>query len=207
MQARIASTLVLCMLVACSPVDDPSLFPAFDSETAGSIPEKLPTDYNPQRNVYFGDLHIHTGLSTGAWVQGVETRPDDAYTFARGGEIEHTAGYGIQLRKPLDFAAVTDHAEYLGYFLNSGQSHPLQERSLRERLLNDSRLGITWMIFQALGKRDLSQYDLSNWQHFAVSAWEETIAAANRHYLPGVFTAFVGYEWTSMPGGRACIAM
>jgi hypothetical protein len=76
---------------------------------------------NPQRNAYFGATHIHTTLSGDANAFGVTSRPDDAYAFTRGAPItlppvdENGKGTRVQqLARPLDFAAVTDHAEYLG---------------------------------------------------------------------------------------------
>src|SRR5512137_238660 len=97
-----AAAAILVALCACSPVEDPTLFPAFDPATAVKPPPKDATGYNPQRNLYWGDLHIHTSFSTDAFTNGVRATPEDAYTFAKGGEIEHAAGYGIRIRRPLD---------------------------------------------------------------------------------------------------------
>ena len=70
---------------------------------------------NPDRDAYFGDLHIHTRNSVDAYMFGARVTPEDAYRFARGEAISHPGGYDIQLAgPPLDFLAVTDHAEYLG---------------------------------------------------------------------------------------------
>ncbi len=78
-------------------------------------------DYNPLRNVYFGDLHVHTSFSFDAYVFDVRTTPEQAYRFARGEPLSlpplDAAGHGtqtIRLKRPLDFAAVTDHSEFLG---------------------------------------------------------------------------------------------
>jgi len=66
-------------------------------------------------NVYLSDLHLHTNLSTGAYLQGtVAVSPEDAFRFARGETILADSGQQVRLRRPLDFLAVTDHAEYLG---------------------------------------------------------------------------------------------
>ena len=66
------------------------------------------------RNAYFGDLHLHTALSVDAYITNTRTLPDDAYRYAKGEPIDHLSGEKIQLRTPLDFLAVTDHAEFLG---------------------------------------------------------------------------------------------
>ncbi len=75
---------------------------------------------NPDRNLYFGDLHVHTGYSFDASAFDVRTTPADAYRFARGEAVslppfDGTGGGGRSLRldRPLDFVAVTDHSEYL----------------------------------------------------------------------------------------------
>ena len=192
----------LLALAACSPVEDPSLFPAFDPDTAQPVPDKPTTEYNPQRNLYWGDLHVHTSYSTDAYTMGVRTLPDDAYTFFKGGEIEHGAGYGIKINKPLDFAAVTDHSEYLGVVRASEPDLPLNERSLRDRLLNDGRLSNTLMVTMSLNGFDLENAVTEGWEEITKATWKEIQAAAERHNDPGRFTAFIGYEWTSMPGEK-----
>ena len=60
-------------------------------------------DYNEDRNVYFGDLHVHTKHSFDAYIFGTTATPDDAYKYAKGGAIEHPLGYHMQLREPLRF--------------------------------------------------------------------------------------------------------
>ena len=69
---------------------------------------------DPLKNVYFGDTHIHTILSFDAYLMGTRRTPDDAYDFAKGAAIEHASGFMMQMNKPLDFLAVSDHAFYLG---------------------------------------------------------------------------------------------
>lgn len=189
-------------LIACSPAEDPGLFPEYSAATAKPIPQKKASDYNADKNLYWGDLHIHTGYSTDAYISGVRATPDDAYTFVRGGEIRHVAGYGIKLKRPLDFAAVTDHSEYLGVMLATSPDLPLNRRGLRDRLLTDSALQNSWMQLQSMWGFDLENAMIPGWETITASAWEEIVAAAQRHNFPGRFTSFVGYEWTSMPGER-----
>jgi hypothetical protein len=69
----------------------------------------------PERNVYFGQTHVHTSWSFDAYVFGnTVTGPEEAYKYALGQPIKHPGGYTVQLKRPLDFQAVTDHAEYVG---------------------------------------------------------------------------------------------
>lgn len=39
---------------------------------------------NPLRDAYFGETHLHTGVSMDAFIGGNRLTPDDAYRFARG---------------------------------------------------------------------------------------------------------------------------
>ena len=89
------------------------------------------------RNAYFGDLHIHTRYSFDAFLFGTKTTPDDAYAFARGEAILHPAGFEIQLDRPLDFYAVTDHAMFLGMWSAMEQpTHPLHNDPDAQTFLN-----------------------------------------------------------------------
>ena len=70
---------------------------------------------NPLRDVFFGETHLHTSWSFDAFVFGTMLAgPEEAYQYALGKPVKHPAGYMVQLKRPLDFQAVTDHAEYMG---------------------------------------------------------------------------------------------
>ena len=78
-------------------------------------------DYNVNRNAYFGDLHVHTSLSADAVGYDVIMGPDDAYRYAFGGvanlpplDLNDKPTRQYQNPRPLDFMAVTDHAELMG---------------------------------------------------------------------------------------------
>ena len=191
------------LLAACGPVEDPTLFPAYDAATAEPPPPKPAVAFNPNRQLLWGDLHIHTSYSTDAYSMGVTATPDDAYTFSRGGTIAHGAGYAIQIDRPLDFAAVTDHSEYMGAArADDSIVLPFEERSLRERLLNDSPLSMTFVLGKiASNVKGFDSYgDDPETREITLNAWKLMVDTANAHNQPGVFTALVGYEWTSMPG-------
>ena len=75
----------------------------------------------PLRRAFFGDFHVHTALSMDAYTWDLRATPDDAYRFARGEALllppldaEGRSTRSIALERPLDFAAVTDHSEWLG---------------------------------------------------------------------------------------------
>ena len=157
------------------------------------------------RVALFGDMHIHTMYSHDAFMGTVRTTPDDAYRFARGEAIPHPSGESIRLSgAPLDFLAVTDHAEYLGALPalidpdSPTYGHPLTEDlfsgqggAARARLGALSRL------------RELAATgDPINGPEVRASAWQRIIEAAERHNDPGRFTALIGYEYTRGVGGR-----
>jgi hypothetical protein len=193
--------MLLAIIAGCSPVEDSTLFPEYTISSALPPPPKEPIAFDENRHLLWGDLHIHTSLSMDAWINGVRTTPDDAYTFTRGGAIPHAAGYSIRISRPLDFAAVTDHAEYLGVAGVSDIEHALEKRSLRERLLNDGPLMLTWAFIQTV--KDVNRrheiFNIPGHDAISRSAWQDTIAAAERHYDPGTFTTLVAYEWSSKP--------
>ncbi len=77
------------------------------------------------RNLYWGDLHAHTLFSFDAQAYEVLVTPAEAYDFARGEPVllppldENQRGTrAVKLARPLDFAALTDHSEYLGEIRN-----------------------------------------------------------------------------------------
>ena len=181
--------------------------PAEPQRPAGAAittPAETPAP-NPLRNVYFGDLHLHTRNSFDAYVFNVRANPDDAYAYAKGQTIQHAMGFELRLTQgPLDFLAVTDHAEYLGVLQaidTPGTEY--SKVSYARDLFSSERTGILAAFARfaeslSSGKRRAELSDLTATQ----SAWEETIRSAERNNDPGRFTTFVGYEFTSMPESR-----
>ena len=156
-------------------------------------------DYNENRNAYFGDLHIHTSWSFDAFVNNVRTTPDDAYDFGKGQPIDHVSGKKIQINRPLDFMAVTDHAEYMGMFRQMlDKDNPLSQSSLAVAVTSTdpvtSKKTFAKVVFSSAMSwpyEDLVQEDLVR------SVWQRVVKAADRHYEPGRFTTFPAYEWSA----------
>ena len=170
-------------------------------ETAGLSNDVIIVD---TRLALYGDLHVHSKLSFDAWIFGTRATPDDAYNFAKGAELIHPAGIPMQLRRPLDFLSVTDHGTYLGMFeqmnnpSGSVGEHPLSI-ALRKANTDDERNSVFGEILpRERGYIDFED-DLLDLK-IVRSAWQEVVDAAERHYEPGRFTSFVGYEFTA--GGR-----
>lgn len=156
---------------------------------------------NPDKNAYFGDLHLHTRNSLDAAAMSL-AGPDEAYQYALGKPLKRSEGLMIQLKRPLDFLAVTDHAEYLGVFqeLMNPQS-PLFKTQLSSDFRNPDVAINTKAYYSVVAdisagkKRD----ELSD-PTLAKGAWKIYPELAARYYKPGVFTTFLAFEWTSMPG-------
>ena len=125
---------------------------ALDSEAIA--PGPLRTPQYPERNAYFGDLHVHTANSFDAYTFGTISSPADAYRYAQGEAIQHPSGYEIQLSRPLDFYAVTDHAMFLGLLKEAADTtSEFSKYELAEPLhnLNDSVSGNILSIIKRSG--------------------------------------------------------
>ena len=71
---------------------------------------------NPLRDAYYGELHLHTNQSMDAYIFfNAKVDPDTAYRFGRGEPVPYM-GRTIRRKEPLDFMAVTDHAENIGVY-------------------------------------------------------------------------------------------
>ena len=89
---QLAIALLSATLIACGSDPDPAHF-SIDRSSIAPAPELPPCrDRNPLNNAYFGDLHVHTGISSDAFMFGVRVRPDGAYRYAFG-ETVHLPPY------------------------------------------------------------------------------------------------------------------
>ena len=172
------------------------------SKTAPAVVYSAPVA-NDERQLLWGDTHLHSNVSADAFTLGSRLGPDQAYRFAMGlpvtNELEQTA----RLRAPLDFLAVTDHAEYHGVFplLQDRDSQldgwPLGQQ-MADLLQADKNIELAKLFSDAIQSTDPA---LRTPQVLVKSAWHSSIEAADAAYTPGVFTTLIGYEWTSMVTG------
>lgn len=174
-------------------------------------------DHDPLRRPFFGDLHVHTRLSFDAQIWGNRNTPRDAYRFARGERIgiapfdaSGNSTRSAQLDRPLDFAAVTDHSEFL-----------------REVSLCTDPTSPGYASRTCAAYRDATVYPPLEWANALVSThpvrpdacmgapdrdacearlgqvWTEIQDAAEEFYDRSdacTFTTFVGYEWSAATG-------
>jgi hypothetical protein len=158
---------------------------------------KRPAD----RQVFFGETHLHTVLSFDAYIFGNRNGPDEAYRYAKGEAINHPAGFTMKLETPLDFQAVTDHAIYLGMLpamhdpKQAVSRHPIS-LDMRKAKTPAERLDAFQKLFPLLNAD--REDDLLD-ENIMKSAWAKIIDAAERHNDPGKFTTLIGYEYTSGP--------
>jgi len=170
---------------------------------AVACPGLTRADGSEAKQALFGDLHVHTAWSFDAFIFAVRAGPDEAYRYARGEPLQHPSGQTYRLARPLDFVAVTDHAEYMGVLPNMADpQHPYAQLELARKVLSRDRAEAT-AAFQQIGASMVAGQAMPEISDPAIQAdtWEKAVAAANRYNDPGRFTTLIGYEWTSVPGG------
>jgi hypothetical protein len=168
-----------------------------------------PTDgYSENKNAYFGNLHIHTSWSFDGFTNGSVTGPDDAYRWAQGEAIPGGGdGTPLKIKVPLDWYAVSDHAEWMGMFkMMADPNTPIGQLDFAKRVTSDD----TAVSFKAFGDflydfstgGDLSKEPLFSDPVIMKSVWKEIIETADKHNQPGKFTTFPAFEWSSNPNTR-----
>lgn len=181
----------------------------FDREhTAASTKE-----YSPYVNrgfptkVYFGDTHLHTSLSVDAGTFGNRLGLDEAYRFTKGEEVIASSGYKARLREPLDFVVVADHSDGMGFFdmLRTGDPALMgaEEGKRWNKAINE---GGEVAVGAALEMINMFAQGTLPWKtndsELMKPVWQNVIDAAEKYNEPGKFTAFIGYEWTSLVKGN-----
>ncbi|MDX2608441.1 MAG: DUF3604 domain-containing protein [Woeseiaceae bacterium] len=161
-----------------------------------------PEQIFPNR-VFFGDTHLHTSYSTDAGMVGNSLGPDEAYRFARGEEVIQSHGLRARLQRPLDFLAITDHAANLGVAPMIAESNPKLLANEWGRKVHDLvKAGRGPEAYEAWIVPMNARQDPLPDETIMRTMWQRLTAAAEAYNEPGLFTALIGYEWTSMPGGN-----
>ena len=162
--------------------------------------------------VYWGDTHLHTALSPDAGLFGNTLGVEEAYRFARGEEVTSSAGLPARLGRPLDWLVVTDHTDMMGFGTDLKQGAPNllavpKSRKWIEGLQKggDAAAAAALDLITTFSQGKIPKQivkDYSPGSPVFAGVWDTIVDAAEKHNEPGRFTAFIGYEWTSVPQGN-----
>ena len=174
---------------------------ASDSEVTSGVATKL----------LWGDTHLHTSNSIDAFGFGVKLGPEEALRFARGEEVTATWGLKAKLERPLDFLVIADHSGGLGATkaLYEAPAFLIRDPTLR-RWHDEMHKGpdgmqrVTAELIDRAGRNDLpaALRDPERQGKTSTTIWDAHTTLVERYNEPGKFTAFMGFEYTLMPGGN-----
>jgi len=207
--------LPLVLTSGCTPADDAS-------QSGEQVTTAGEADF--AERPLWGDTHLHTSYSFDVFMFGTPTStPENAYRFALGEAVESaTTGETWQLDRPLDFLMVTDHAEALGTVksLFDGDAELAETKSGRALLaIAEATNGVVskegmlraYHFLQTVGTgaAEDKNYGVTPKAMYVdlhagdkrKTVWTDIIETADRYNTPGKFTTFIGWEWTSHPGG------
>lgn len=212
------STRILALAAACVAWNASAQHADTGEITKDDVAKAFPAKphYSPYAGreyptrVLWGDTHLHTALSLDGAAVGCTLGPEEAYRFARGEEVITSTGQRAKLSRPLDFLVVSDHAEAFGTLPEIMKGNPQlvadpQVRRWREMITAGGEQAWTALMEMvgpggALSVPSKMPEPMKD-PKFIRTVWEPYIATADRFNEPGRFTAFIGYEWTSMPDG------
>ena len=161
--------------------------------------------------VYWGDTHLHTGLSLDAGLFGNTLGPDEAWRFARGEEVVSSTGLPVKLGRPLDWMVLTDHTDMMGIAtdIQAGTPNILavpEGKRWHEGFKKGGQEAgkAAFELITAFSQFKVPEKMLADYapgSRISNNVWERIVDAAEKYNEPGKFTAFIGFEWTSVPKG------
>jgi hypothetical protein len=162
-------------------------------------------------SVFWGDTHVHTNISLDAGMFNT-LGPDEAYRFAKGEQVTSSTGLPVKLGRPLDWLVVANHSDMMGFATDFVAGAPVITRTEQGKrwfeLFSQGGEGATTATLDLIGNFAQGTLDPALVEAYApggtayAGAWQRIIDAAEAHDEPGRFTAFIGYEWSSGPGGN-----
>lgn len=209
--------LLVAVVTGCSQDDSPAPTDVVAGQAAEPrvvpvppSPGETALTSNSLRNAYIGELHLHTAYSLDAYIFGTTLNdPFVAFRYAQGEEVEMPGGGRKRLKVPLDFAAVTDHAEALGeYELCTNKDSPRYGseacggvRTGDMKTFQDIFAGIS--VSPAKRLESICGEDGKICVEHISGPWSRVQQAANEANKPGEFTAFIAYEYSAnAPEGK-----
>ncbi len=211
---RAAAVVGLALLILVCNEDEPA---KDDGSTVTYTEErKVCKDRDPHRNLYWGDFHAHSTRSWDAFGYNLTVTPADSYRFAKGGTVMlpplDKAGKGtrpVKLARPLDFAAITDHAEFLGetHLCRTPGSATYNSESCKAYRVKGALAVTAWgmQLVSGFGQarmKDICGADGKHCLKAAATVWQEIQQAAESAYdrtSTCGFVSFVGYEYSASP--------
>jgi hypothetical protein len=200
-----------------------SALPAMAQGTGTPTPEVLSKAYTgkvyspyaqrgfPEQPLW-GDSHLHTNLSMDAGLFGNRLSPRDAYRFARGEEVVSSTGQVVRLSRPLDWLVIADHSDGIGLFNDISIGKPellAYEQSARWvkgfEEGGDAAVQATLDLITTFSQGEMEPEMIALYSPGSKAyknLWEGVIADAESFNEPGRFTAFIGFEWTSLIKGN-----
>ena len=169
--------------------------------------EKNPAVEPWQRQVYFGEQHMHTRNSFDAFTAGVTADLGRCLSF-RHGRGDRALNYQTEDEAPDALRLRRDHRS-LGVLSASSRTSLIRPARCRNR--NSPRgsrrcetdpaaagPAVQKLIQTLVQNNPMKEYVTPEQR---VGNWQKFIATADKFYKPGKFTTLYAYEWTSIPNG------
>ena len=200
--------LVVAAMVCVANAEYPA---SMMGEGAAKAPKKEFSPYAHRdrypTKVLFGDTHLHTSLSVDAGTFGNRLGLDECYRFTKGEVVTSSGGYRARIGRPLDWVVVTDHSDGMGFFQMLAEGDPrLMDAEEGRRWHEMIKKGGQESVKAALEIITMFSQDELPWKtnepELMTPVWKSVVEAAEKYNEPGTFTAFIGYEWTSLVRGN-----
>jgi hypothetical protein len=211
---KVLSCVAMAIFILAAPILTQDIGQPDADAIKGLYPGKTYSPYAKRSfpsNVYWGETHLHTGVSLDAGLFGCILGHEEAYRLARGEEITSSTGLPVKLGRPLDWLVITDHSDMMGiaFDIQEGSPNVLAVPKGKEWHEGFKKGGeaagkaafdlITHFAQMKVPEELLNDYSPGSPIYNGV--WEDIIETADRFNEPGKFTALIGFEWTSVPKG------
>jgi hypothetical protein len=158
---------------------------------------------NPLKDAYFGETHVHTSFSLDAYIGGARITPDEAYKFAQGKDVV-VNGVKHNIGRPLDWVAVSDHAEFIGEMYSTqvpgapGHDNAMLDELRGLKAVDEQRAWFLKYVVNNMRGAKPGHPPFYAGPETTKSAWKDIqLKAVRDNYQPGKFTTLAGFEWSA----------